>query len=125
MGSTGSGRFSDYSTAKNENATGNGLGGGKSGIDKCQLAFSSILEEVAQCDFYAKAKTVPAPGSRLSIVLSGRIFAVDSKGTKVGALPTSFNYLAACLEDGFRYVGVVKSSATSPIPSVEADFVAQ
>jgi hypothetical protein len=125
MGSTGSGHFSDYSSAKKEEATGQGAGGGASGVDRCRLAFSSILEEVAQCDYYGKSKTVPARGSRLSIVLDGRIFAVDSNGIKVGALPTSFNYLAACLANGFKYVGIVKASTVSPMPSVEADFVAQ
>jgi hypothetical protein len=124
MGSTGSGHFSDYSGAKTEDTTAQGTGGG-SGVDKCLQAFSIILEEVSQCDYYAKSKTVPLPGSQLSIVLNGRIFAVDSNGTKVGALPTSFNYLAACLASGIMYVGIVKSSTVSPMPSVEADFVAQ
>ena len=125
MGSTGSGHFSDYSDAKSGGDTGQGTGGGASGVDKCRQAFSCILEEVAQCDYYAKSKTVPLPNSQLSIVLNGRIFAVDSSGATVGALPTSFNYLAACLASGISYVGVVKSSTVSPIPSVEADFVAQ
>ncbi|AOK06937.1 hypothetical protein WK25_20495 [Burkholderia latens] len=52
-------------------------------------------------------------------------FAVDVDGVKVGALPTSFNYLAACLAGGVTYVGVVKSSADKPVPTVEADFVPQ
>ncbi len=125
MGSTGSGHFSDYSGAKSGDGAGQGAGGGASGIDKCRQAFSSILEEVAQCDYYATRKTVPSPGSQLSIVLKGRLFAVDSNGTYIGALPTSFNYLAACLANGITYVGVVKSSTDSPVPSVEADFVAQ
>lgn len=125
MGSTGSGHFSDYSGVKRGGASGQGAGGGASGVDKCQQAFSSVLEEVAQCDYYAHSQAVPARDSVLSIVLDGRIFAVDSNGTKVGALPTSFNYLATCLASGVRYVGVVKSSGVAPVPTVEADFVAQ
>lgn len=125
MGSTGSGRFSDYSGTQRKDATGPGAGGGASGVDKCQQAFSAVLEEVAQCDYYGQHTTVPPAGTELSIVLSKRVFAVDSNGTKVGALPTSLNYLAACLESGVRYVGVVKSSAATPIPTVEVDFVAQ
>lgn len=126
MGSTGSGSFSDYSGLKNSTNTGQGGGsGGTSGVDKCQQAFTCVLQEVAQCDFYAHAKSVPAPGSVLSISVSGRVFAVDSTGLKVGALPTSFNYLAACLADGISYVGVVKSSAASPVPTVAVDFVPQ
>lgn len=126
MGSTGSGSFSDYSGAKNTSSTGQGGGsGGASGVDRCQQAFSCVLQEVAQCDYYARAGTVPAPGTVLSISLSGRLFAVDSSGVKVGALPTSFNYLAACLAGGVSYVGVVKSSTSTPVPTVEADFVPQ
>lgn len=125
MGSTGSGSFSDYSGAKNGGAAGQGGAGGASGVDKCKQAFSSVLEEVAQCDYYMQSKSVPAPGTELGIVLDKRIFAVDANGTKVGALPTSFNYLAACLEDGISYIGVVRSSKVTPVPSVEADFSPQ
>lgn len=122
MGSTGSGRFSDYSAAKMGDTVSQSGGGGASGVDKCQQAFSCVLEEVAQCDRYAQSETVPATGSELSIVLDGRIFSVDSNGTKVGALPTSFNFLATCLASGVRYVGVVKSSSARPVPTIEADF---
>ncbi|WAW11243.1 hypothetical protein NB640_06335 [Oxalobacter vibrioformis] len=125
MGSTGSGRFTDYSGTGNDGTTGQGSGGGASGIDKCQQAFSVILEEIAQCDYYVQSKTVPATGFALSIILDGRVFAVDSNGTKVGALPTQFNYLAACLKSGVTYLGAVKASSTAPIPTVEADFVPQ
>lgn len=124
MGSTGSGHFSDYSGVKREGPAGSGAGGA-SGVDRCQQAFSTILEEVAQCDYYMQTKTVPPPGSELSIVLGGRIFAIDSNGTKVGALPTSLNYLASCLAVGTMYVGVVKSSMMTPLPIVEVDFVPQ
>lgn len=124
MGSTGSGRFSDYSGTKTVGTAGGG-GGGASGADKCRQAFSSILQEVAQCDYYADTQTVPAPNSQLSILLDGRVFAVDSNGRKVGALPTSFNYLAACLASGVQYIGVVRASSIVPFPSVEADFSPQ
>lgn len=127
MGSTGSGSFTDYSGAKNTHPTGQGSGGGggSSGVDKCQQAFSCVLQEVAQCDYYTRTRTVPAPGTELSISLDRRVFAVDSSGATVGALPTSFNYLAECLASGIRYVGVVKSSTSSPVPTIEADFVPQ
>ncbi|WP_216595348.1 hypothetical protein [Chromobacterium subtsugae] len=125
MGSTGSGHFSDYSGAKRDGPAGQGGSGGMSGVDRCQLAFSTTLEEVAQCDFYARMKAVPPPGFELSVVLDRRVFAVDSNGIKIGALPTSFNYLAACLASGTSYVGVVKSSTIAPIPTVEVDFVPQ
>lgn len=125
MGSTGSGHFSDYSGVKSGDTSGQGVGGGSSGVDKCQQAFSCVLEEVAHCDYYEQSKTVPSHGSSLSVVLESRVFAVDSNGTKIGALPTSLNYLASCLASGVKYVGVVKSSAATPVPTVEADFVPQ
>ncbi|MDO3544917.1 hypothetical protein, partial [Ralstonia pseudosolanacearum] len=98
-------------------------GGGTSGVDRCQQAFSTLLEEVAQCDYFTQARAVPAAGELLSIAFDRRIFAIDARGVKVGALPTSFNYLAACMQDGVTYAGIVKSSALAPVPTVEADFV--
>ncbi|MFT0737505.1 hypothetical protein [Ralstonia wenshanensis] len=127
MGSSGSGSFSDYSGSSAPRSTGpeGAGGGGTSGVDKCKQAFSTLLEEVAQCDFYTTTRSVPAVGQQLTIVFDKRIFAVDENGTKVGALPTAFNYLAGCLRSGVRYTGVVKSSALKPIPTVEADFIPQ
>lgn len=128
MGSSGSGSFSDYpgTKAKEVEENGNGVAGGASGVDKCKQAFSSVLEDVGQCDFYSQFKRVPAPGTQLGIFFDKkRIFAVDVDRVKVGALPTSLNYLAACLAGGVTYVGVVKSSADKPFPTVEADFAPQ
>lgn len=126
MGSTGSGSFTDYSGAKNTNTSGSpGGSGGSSGVDKCKQAFTCILQEVAQCDLYAQTNTVPGAGTVLGIRLAGRVFAVDTAGRTIGALPTSLNYLAACLADGVTYVGVVKSSTATPVPTVEADFAPQ
>lgn len=126
MGSTGSGRFTDYA-GTNTTATssgGSGTTGGTSGIDKCGQAFSSQLEEVAQCGYYTQTKTVPVVGTELRLIFENRIFAITSNGAKVGALPTSFNYLAACLKNNFNYTGVVTMSATTPMPTLVADFAA-
>lgn len=125
MGSSGSGNFSDYPGTKAKEVAGDGTGmvGGASGVDKCKQAFAALLEDVGQCDFYSQFKKVPAAGDQLGIVFDKkRIFAVDVNGVKVGALPTALNYLAACLASGISYVGVVKSSAEKPVPTVEADF---
>lgn len=121
MGSTGSGRFTDYSGSQNSGKQGNGSGG-TSGTDRCQQAFTCVLEEVAQCDFFTANGTLPSAQTKLGIILNGRLFAVDTNGVVIGALPTTFNYLAACIADGIDYVGVITKSATSPIPSVSADF---
>lgn len=128
MGSSGSGRFTDYPGTKPKEIVGEGSGvtGGTSGVDKCSQAFHALLEDVGSSQFYAQTRTVPSAGSQLAIIFDGRrVFAVDINGVKVGALPTAFNYLVACMEDGVNYVGVVSYSATAPVPTVEADFVAQ
>lgn len=123
MGSTGSGSFTDYSGSKPTNS-GSGGSGGSSGTDRCKQAFSCVLEEVAQCDFYTQHQAPPAPGTELAIILNGRLFAVDSNGSRIGALPTRFNYLAACLASGIQYRGVVTASAATPVPTVSGDFLA-
>lgn len=125
MGSSGSGSFTDYSNVKKIPSVGQGGGGGASGTDKCKQAFTCVLEEVAQCDYYVATSTVPAKDSVLSISLAGRVFAVDSSGATVGALPTSFNFLASCLASGINYIGIVKKSTLTPVPTIEADFVPQ
>ncbi len=125
MGSSGSGRFSDYPATKAKEVVGDGVGvaGGTSGVDKCKQAFHVLLDDVGNSDFYSQFKNVPAVGAQLGIFFDKkRVFAVDVNGVKVGALPTSFNYLVACLEDGVTYVGLVSSSAVSPVPTVDADF---
>lgn len=122
MGSTGSDRFSDY-PATGRNSESNGAGGGASGEDRCERAFSCHLEEVEQCAYFANNQSVPPANTPLTLQLSGRLFAVDSDGTQIGALPTRFNYLAECLNDGFTYQGRVVASSTSPMASVNVDFV--
>lgn len=128
MGSSGSGHFSDYPGTKAKEVGGDGPGaaGGESGIDKCRQAFHVVLDDVGNSDFFSQFKNVPAVGERLGILFDKkRVFAVNVNGVKVGALPTSFNYLVACLEDGVTYVGLVTSSAAVPVPTVAADFVPQ
>jgi hypothetical protein len=128
MGSSGSGSFSDYPGTKAKEVEGEGVGvaGGDSGVDRCRLAFAALLQDVGNCEYFAKHNNVPASGTQLGIVFDGkRVFAVDLNGLKVGALPTSHNYLAGCLAFGVTYVGLVSSSAVSPVPTVEADFQPQ
>ena len=128
MGSSGSGQFSDYPGTKAKDVSGDGVGkaGGSSGYDPCRQAFHVVLEDVGNSDFYSQFKSVPAVRSQLGILFDKkRVFAVDVNGVKVGALPTKFNYLVACLEDGVIYVGVVTSSAMLPVPTVTADFAPQ
>lgn len=123
MGSTGSGRFTDYSGAKTTATTsGSGGGGGSSGNDRCQQAFSCTLEEVAQCDYFVHTRSVPPVGSTVTLVLQRRLFVQAPNGYNVGALPTSFNYLAACMESGVNYVGVIQASSNAAVPLVTVDL---
>lgn len=124
MGSSGSGRFSDYSGKQNQPAGNGGSSGGGSGEDLCRQAFSAGLEDIGQYDLFSTTGNVPAPGTKLTLILSGRIVAVDQNGTSVGALPTKLNYLAGCIRNGFQYVGVVQHSAAKPVPRVDVDFLA-
>ncbi|SDI90173.1 hypothetical protein SAMN05216466_1452 [Paraburkholderia phenazinium] len=125
MGSSGSGSFSDYpgTKAKEVEGDGTGMAGGASGVDRCKQAFHALLQDVGNSDYHARFNTVPAVGAELGIIFDGRrVFAVDVNGVKVGALPTSLNYLVACLASNVNYIGVVSSSALAPVPTVEGDF---
>ena len=121
MGSTGSGRFSDYSGTGSSSQK-EGSSGGSSGTDRCRLAFSCILEEVAQCEYFSSNGDLPEIGATVKLRLNGRLFAEDSNGKSIGALPTKFHYLVACMESGIDYIGVVANSVASPVPSISVDF---
>ena len=70
MGSSGSGRFSDYPGTKPKKVVGDGTGieGGASGVDRCKQAFHTVLEDVGNSDFYSRFRNVPAVGDQLGIV---------------------------------------------------------
>jgi hypothetical protein len=123
MGSTGSGRFSDYSGKPNQPEKNGGSSGGSSGQDRCSQAFSVGLEDVAQYTFFSTQNNVPRKGTTLTLVLNNRLIAATEDGISVGAIPTKLNYLAGCLRNGFKYVGIVTNSSIKPDPRVEVDFV--
>ncbi len=125
MGSTGSGRFTDYSESQSSGEGSSAEGGGSGGVDRCTQAFNCTLEEVSQCDFFTNNGNTPAIRTTLNLVLTNRLFAATSTGEIVGALPTRFNYLAGCLEEGYSYIGIITASSTSPVPTVSADFSVQ
>jgi hypothetical protein len=121
MGSSGSGSFSDY-TSKPKTGDGSGSSGGSSGSDRCGEAFTASLEDVASHAYFAKHGFAPKAGTELTIQIKGRVVAVTGEES-VGSLPTSLNYLARCLQDGFTYRGIVTSSSNGTHPQVQADFV--
>ncbi|CAI2299451.1 MULTISPECIES: hypothetical protein [Vibrionaceae] len=119
MGSTGSGKFTDYTGNRDEGAQ----TGGSSQQDQCELAFSCILEEVAQSAYYSTHGKVPQVGAQVIIQFEApRIVAVDiSTNLSCGALPTKYNYLLKCLNDNYNYFGIVTNSNDGPHPLVEID----
>ena len=115
MGSTGSGRLSDYTRFR---GAVKGVTGGEDLINKCDRAVATVLEDVETCDNYKKNGHVPAKGTYVKIALQTRLVAVDEKGDVIGHLPTEYNYLLECLNDGYQYEGEVSGSFETPVPSV-------
>jgi hypothetical protein len=121
MGSSGSGSFTDYS--KRKSTTSNFKNGGSSGEDNCGKAFSTSLEEVSRCFYFINTGKVPVVATEVRIYFNGVRLSVETlKGEEVGYLPTKFNYLKVCIDDGFKYRGLVFSSSIKPIPSVLVDI---
>ena len=119
MGSTGSGNFSDYPGSGSGSGSG---GGGASGDDRCNRAFSCMLEEIEHCEYFAANQDVPPANTALTLELRGRLMAIDPNGLSIGALPTQFNYLADCMNDGFSYEGRVVTSTSGAVASVNVDY---
>lgn len=122
MGTKGTGSFGDYPGTKKggDSGVGDSSGGGKGGdTDRCVEAFETRLEEVDRCDYFKNHGSVPPLGSALSVGLDKRVFAETTDGELVGFLPTKYNYIAACIEDGHQYQGQVDRSATKPLVRVD------
>lgn len=128
MGSTGSGRISDYPGSSSKGGSGAGAGGGGGGgppEDRCARAFHARLEDIEQSDYYRAHGSLPPLGTQLSVAHRKRLVAQTSNGESIGNLPTSLNYLASCLKDGWNYVGTVQAAASDPpVATVSADFAA-
>jgi hypothetical protein len=126
MGSSGSGRISDYpGSSPRGKPTGSGGGGGGGPQDRCARAFNAELEDVEHSGYYRAHKSVPPIGTQLDIAIAKRLVARTTNGEVVGNLPTSFNYLAACLKQGWAYVGTVQAANNGPpVATVSADFAA-
>ena len=122
MGSSGSGRLTDYPGSGKAKTSSEG-GDGGSPEDRCGKAFSAQLEDVEQSAYYVNHKQPPPLGTVLEVVHAKRITAVIGDET-VGNLPTKYNYLAACIKGGYSYVGTVTTSKSAPTVIVSADFAA-
>jgi hypothetical protein len=123
MGSSGSGKFSDYpGSGKSTGAGGSGAG---APLDRCGKAFSVRLEDVEHSQYFKTHGKAPPIQTRLEITQQKRLIARTMDGLSVGNLPTSSNYLAACLKDGWSYLGTVQDVRTgAPVATVLADFAA-
>lgn len=126
MGSSGTGRLSDYpgSSSGGSGASGGSGGTGPRGSDdRCSKAFSSKLDDVAMSDYYVGTKRLPPVGTNVVVAKRKRVVVQTANGESIGSLPTAFNYLAGCLADGWTYAGVVRVSQEDRLgPTVIVDI---
>lgn len=115
MGSTGSGRLSDYSRFR---GAVKGVTGGEDLINKCDRAVATGLEDVENCAYFKKHGKIPAKGTYVTVTLKTRLVAVDEHNEVIGYLPTEYHYLLECLNDGYQYEGEVSGSFDDPVVSV-------
>lgn len=125
MGSSGSGRITDYPGSSATSGSSGGGDGDSGGADRCAKAFSVKLEDVELSDYFKKHQRPPPVGAQVEVARAKRLFAQIVGGDSVGNIPTSHNYLAACFRDGWTYVGTVRTSISSGTgSSVQVDFAA-
>jgi hypothetical protein len=136
MGSSGSGRLTDYSKKPGSKKSGakrpgsksggGGASGGSSGEDPCGKAIGDVsLEEIARCEYYQKYSDVPRVSTQVrvrQILVEHRIGVENKKGELLGYLPTEYNSLVGCMEAGFSYIGLVKSSLNVKVPRINIDL---
>lgn len=119
MGSTGSGHFSDYT---NFQGSVKGITGGSDSLDKCEIAFSSMVEELDSCEYVSKYGTIPPINTVVILKLEVRIVVMTEDETVIGYLPTEFNYLRNCILNGYQYSGTVSVVGMSPVKTVMIDI---
>jgi hypothetical protein len=126
MGSSGSGRISDYPGSSSSGTSGGARGSDDSGVsDRCAKAFSVRLEDVEQSAYYQTHGTTPSVGTHVRVSQRKRLVAETAAGESVGNLPTAYNYLASCMKEGWVYMGVVQSAASGPpVATLSIDFAA-
>jgi hypothetical protein len=126
MGSTGTGRFYDYSNSpggseKSTKSSSNSKSTGDTG-NRCEKNLKVSLEEVAICTYYSNKSDVPLVNTDVDVIsklVGGRIGVKTSTDSElIGYLPTEYNYLRQCMEQGYSYSGTVTSSSLKPIPKI-------
>jgi len=133
MGSTGRNRFTDYpGTPKGDGRAspkGGGAGGSPEAPNPCEAPVTNVpLDEVARCEYHTIHQDVPDAGTAVQVrrnLVKGRV-AVETqeRNELIGFLPTQFNHLRRCMEQGYVYSGMVVSSRLKPIPVVRVSLQA-
>jgi hypothetical protein len=116
MGSSGTGRLTDYSGRSSKGSS--SKTGGSSNEDKCGKAFTASLEEIERCEYFTSKSSTPPLNTEIEIVFKKPRLAAVAGGVIIGYLPTDKNYVKACIDNGYKYPGVVNSSRMKPVPSV-------
>lgn len=129
MGSSGSGKISDYpgssGSSTSKKSSGDGGNKGEPPEDRCAKSFNTTLEDVEQSEYFQKHKVAPPIGTPLEVVFQKRLVARVPEGEIVGNLPTLLNYLAACIKGGWTYLGKIQSVTNKgPVIKIAADFAA-
>jgi hypothetical protein len=131
VGSTSTGRFTDYPGSRArpaQQSTGGGRAeGAGGGDDRCARAIQEqLLEEVPRCSYYERTGDVPPLGTDIVLVsrlVGGRLAVATLADEEViGLLPTRLNYLLACMEAGWRYAGEVIEMRSAPLNVVRVEL---
>ncbi|RCW29657.1 hypothetical protein [Marinilabilia salmonicolor] len=113
MGSTGSGRFTDYQGFSGNNPK----QGGESSENKCEKAFRTELEDVDTSEFYNSQGRLPDVNTEVIIEFNGHRIVATINGEEIGNLPTKYNYLRKCMNE-YTYSGIVSNTSSNPINSI-------
>ena len=126
MGSTGTGKFFDYPSSsggskKSTKSSSNSKSTGDAG-NRCEKNLNVSLEEVATCAYYSDHGKVPPSNTDVDVIsklVGGRIGVQTTTASElIGYLPTEYNYLRRCMEQGYSYSGKITSSSLKPIPRI-------
>jgi hypothetical protein len=133
MGSTGTGKFSDYPGGSGGKPNGpSGSPGGKGGkpeeADKCARSIKDTsLEEVALAEYFTNHKSVPPVKTKIKVrkkLVGGRVAVETSDRNEIiGFAPTAYNYLRSCMEKNWVYIGTVEDSTAGKLPKVKVDLL--
>lgn len=98
MGTSGAGKFSDYSRSTE--------------IDKCdEIIENELLESYGDYDYSQKSLVIPSVDTKVHIEVRERIIVVDTTGNSIGALSTEYEYIRECIQvRGYSFNGHINSS---------------